>query len=163
TASGIMSDGVVGGGVQKKAAQSDSTRHVTVGAPSADRGSARAHAAATVSGRGAPQAKIPAQPIAGIASSRRTVLAPDGSLRFLASLSSPGKRDLPRVGAQRDTTGPAAGSAAAKALIQKPVLSAPAPKPPATATVGYRPINEVGNNVANPRWGTAGTDLLRVS
>jgi hypothetical protein len=28
---------------------------------------------------------------------------------------------------------------------------------------GYRPINEVGNNVANPTLGTAGTDLLRVS
>jgi hypothetical protein len=28
---------------------------------------------------------------------------------------------------------------------------------------GFRPINEVGNNIANPTWGTAGTDLLRVS
>jgi hypothetical protein len=34
--------------------------------------------------------------------------------------------------------------------------------PPAQAT-GYRPINEVGNNVASPTLGTAGTDLLRVS
>jgi hypothetical protein len=32
--------------------------------------------------------------------------------------------------------------------------------PPAT---GYRPIDEVGNNVADPTRGTAGTDLLRVS
>ena len=33
-----------------------------------------------------------------------------------------------------------------------------------TPTVsGYRPIDEVGNNVANPGQGTAGTDLLRVS
>jgi serine/threonine protein kinase len=31
-----------------------------------------------------------------------------------------------------------------------------------TAT-GFRPIDEVGNNVANPTWGTANTDLLRVS
>lgn len=28
---------------------------------------------------------------------------------------------------------------------------------------GYRPISEVGNNVANPTWGTAGTDLLRLT
>jgi hypothetical protein len=28
---------------------------------------------------------------------------------------------------------------------------------------GYRPINEVGNNVANPTWGSTGTDLLRQS
>ena len=28
---------------------------------------------------------------------------------------------------------------------------------------GYRPITEVGNNVANPNWGAAGTDLLRLS
>src|SRR5262245_14406266 len=28
---------------------------------------------------------------------------------------------------------------------------------------GFRPIDEVGNNVANPTEGTAGTDLLRVS
>jgi hypothetical protein len=28
---------------------------------------------------------------------------------------------------------------------------------------GYRPITEVGNNVANPTWGAAGTDLLRES
>ena len=27
----------------------------------------------------------------------------------------------------------------------------------------YRPINEVGNNVANPTWGTAGTDLIRLT
>ena len=28
---------------------------------------------------------------------------------------------------------------------------------------GYRSINEVGNNVANPTWGTAGTDLTRLT
>jgi hypothetical protein len=28
---------------------------------------------------------------------------------------------------------------------------------------GYRPIDGTGNNVANPTWGTAGTDLLRLS
>lgn len=28
---------------------------------------------------------------------------------------------------------------------------------------GYRPIDEVGNNVANPNWGTAGSDLLRLT
>ena len=28
---------------------------------------------------------------------------------------------------------------------------------------GFRTITEVGNNIANPTWGTAGTDLLRVS
>ncbi len=27
----------------------------------------------------------------------------------------------------------------------------------------YRPISEVGNNVANPNWGTAGTDLVRLT
>jgi hypothetical protein len=31
------------------------------------------------------------------------------------------------------------------------------------ATTGYRPIDEVGNNVATPALGTAGTDLLRTS
>lgn len=31
------------------------------------------------------------------------------------------------------------------------------------SVTGYRPITEVGNNVANPTQGTAGTDLLRVS
>ena len=31
-----------------------------------------------------------------------------------------------------------------------------------TAT-GYRPIDEVGNNVAHPDWGTAGADLLRLT
>ena len=30
-----------------------------------------------------------------------------------------------------------------------------------SATV--RPIDEVGNNVANPTWGTAGTDLIRLA
>jgi hypothetical protein len=34
---------------------------------------------------------------------------------------------------------------------------------PASQTSGYRPIDEVGNNVPNPTLGTAGTDLLRVS
>jgi peroxidase len=29
--------------------------------------------------------------------------------------------------------------------------------------VSYRPINEVGNNAANPTWGTAGTDLIRLT
>jgi hypothetical protein len=33
----------------------------------------------------------------------------------------------------------------------------------ALRAVGYRSIDEVGNNVAHPTWGTAGTDLLRVS
>ena len=28
---------------------------------------------------------------------------------------------------------------------------------------GFRPISEIGNNVANPTEGTAGTDLLRIS
>ena len=28
---------------------------------------------------------------------------------------------------------------------------------------GYRPIDELGNNISNPTWGTAGTDLLRLS
>jgi hypothetical protein len=28
---------------------------------------------------------------------------------------------------------------------------------------GYRPIDEVGNNISNPTWGVAGTDLLRLS
>src|SRR5262249_36542957 len=28
---------------------------------------------------------------------------------------------------------------------------------------GFRSITGLGNNVANPTWGTAGTDLLRVS
>jgi hypothetical protein len=31
------------------------------------------------------------------------------------------------------------------------------------SATGYRPITEVGNNVANPTEGTAGTDLLRIS
>ncbi len=31
-----------------------------------------------------------------------------------------------------------------------------------TAT-GFRPITEVGNNVANPNWGTAGADLVRLT
>jgi hypothetical protein len=30
-------------------------------------------------------------------------------------------------------------------------------------SAGIRPIDEVGNNLANPTWGMAGTDLLRVS
>jgi peroxidase len=34
---------------------------------------------------------------------------------------------------------------------------------PSTLATGFRPINEVGNNVANPTEGTAGTDLLRLS
>jgi hypothetical protein len=32
-----------------------------------------------------------------------------------------------------------------------------------STTVLYRPIDEVGNNVANPSWGTAGVDLLRLT
>ena len=32
-----------------------------------------------------------------------------------------------------------------------------------TLATGYRPIDEVGNNVANPNWGTAGTDLIRLT
>src|SRR6266404_3787021 len=32
-----------------------------------------------------------------------------------------------------------------------------------TPTTGFRPIDEVGNNAANPTAGTAGTDLLRLS
>lgn len=28
---------------------------------------------------------------------------------------------------------------------------------------GFRPIDEVGNNVSNPTWGTASTDLIRIS
>jgi len=31
------------------------------------------------------------------------------------------------------------------------------------SVTGYRPINEVGNNVANPTAGTAGTDLIRLT
>jgi peroxidase len=30
-------------------------------------------------------------------------------------------------------------------------------------TIEFRPINEMGNNTANPTWGAQGTDLLRVS
>jgi peroxidase len=33
----------------------------------------------------------------------------------------------------------------------------------ATQPTGFRPIDEVGNNVVNPNLGTAGTDLLRIS
>jgi len=32
-----------------------------------------------------------------------------------------------------------------------------------TPTGAYRPIDEVGNNILNPTWGTAGSDLLRLS
>lgn len=31
------------------------------------------------------------------------------------------------------------------------------------SVTGFRPIDEVGNNVANPTWGTAGTDLVRLT
>ncbi len=34
---------------------------------------------------------------------------------------------------------------------------------PSTLATGYRPVTEVGNNVADPTLGTAGTDLLRLS
>jgi hypothetical protein len=34
---------------------------------------------------------------------------------------------------------------------------------PALEAVGYRPIDELGNNRANPDWGRAGTDLLRLA
>ena len=41
--------------------------------------------------------------------------------------------------------------------------SAPAQRGLPMPASGYRPIDEVGNNVAHPTWGTAGTDLLRLS
>ena len=31
------------------------------------------------------------------------------------------------------------------------------------SVTGFRPIDEVENNIANPNWGTAGTDLIRIS
>ncbi len=31
------------------------------------------------------------------------------------------------------------------------------------SATAYRPIDEVGNNVSNPTWGTAGTDLIRLT
>src|SRR6266446_1087162 len=31
------------------------------------------------------------------------------------------------------------------------------------STTGFEPIDGIGNNLANPNWGSAGTDLLRLS
>ena len=45
-------------------------------------------------------------------------------------------------------------------LEPRMMMSASASAPLATT---YRPITEVGNNVANPTWGTAATDLLRLT
>jgi hypothetical protein len=59
-------------------------------------------------------------------------------------------------------TSPLGGSTGSSTLQDNPGTPA-RHNPPSGQATGYRPINEVGNNVADPTLGTAGTDLLRVS
>ncbi len=51
----------------------------------------------------------------------------------------------------------------AEPLEPRLLLSAAATSLASQLATAIRSINEVGNNVANPTWGTAGTDLLRLS
>jgi hypothetical protein len=50
-----------------------------------------------------------------------------------------------------------------RATPSNPPTPPPGRNPPTSQATGFRPINEVGNNLANPSLGTAGTDLLRAS
>jgi peroxidase len=52
----------------------------------------------------------------------------------------------------------------ARRLKKRPHLNIEPLEPRCTPTVtGFRPIDDVGNNVNHPTWGTAGIDLLRAS
>ena len=164
-ASGVVSDGIVDNGVHETAKVPASTHRGAVAAVSLDSNSTKAHATAAVSTRTAPETEVSRQRNVQVSSPRRIVLAPDGSIRemALASASASIKRTPPRVGGGRAVAGSAAGLAGASA----PRVHSPRPTPrrslPATTATGYRPIDEAGNNIANPTLGTAGTDLLRVS
>src|SRR5262249_3546124 len=66
-----------------------------------------------------------------------------------------------RVDSRRSNT--MSGGAAARAPRANPPEPDSSRNAPAPQGAGYRPIDETGNNRANPNWGSAGTDLLRVS
>ncbi len=48
-------------------------------------------------------------------------------------------------------------------VLLSATTAAPAAKTPPTTASSVEPINGAGNNVANPTWGTAGTDLIRLT
>jgi hypothetical protein len=81
------------------------------------------------------------------------------------STLSPHRRSGPAVSAI--SAGPAAsiqtGAQGPRAVKTTAAARTPRRNPADLQASGYRPIGEVGNNVADPTQGTAGTDLLRVS
>jgi hypothetical protein len=102
-------------------------------------------------------------------SSGRTqaVWAPDASMRRIPSPSLAFKNKAPRPASARagSLPGLAIGGRRAPSSAPRDTKSptGAGSRPPTGQTAGYRPIDEVGNNVANPNLGTAGTDLLRIS
>ena len=81
----------------------------------------------------------------------------------LRRLSPVGPRPHLRAVARHDDIGRARTGVVPRAAGGRLVGPFDGSQPAACTGDGYRPINEVGNNVANPTLGTAGTDLLRVS
>jgi hypothetical protein len=67
----------------------------------------------------------------------------------------------PRAASRSVNTMPA--GVAARAPRPDPPEPEPSHNAPAPQAAGDRPIDETGNNRANPNWGRAGTDLLRVT
>jgi hypothetical protein len=63
----------------------------------------------------------------------------------------------------RDAAAPKPSSRKPRPSGRRPGVEALESRCLLSGVTGYRPITEVGNNVANPNWGTAGTDLLRTS
>jgi hypothetical protein len=61
------------------------------------------------------------------------------------------------------TTSPWAPSTASRTPAARVSPPTSARNRQGTLATGYRPITETGNNVANPTWGTAGSDLIRQS
>ena len=163
--SGILADGIVNNGVHGRAKAPATAHHGTVAAVSTDSSSTTEHATAAVSTRTTPETEVSGQQIVRVSSARRIVLAPDGSIRHLALASAAAsiKRTPPRLGGGRAAAGTGAGFVGARSPLSNLLRPGPKRSLPATTATGYRPINEAGNNVANPTLGTAGTDLLRVS
>ena len=125
---------------------------------------AAARPSKAVSKASEPMATALAVTVESTASPASGLAVHDSSIRstpLIAALSSrrPPRVPAPRLNLPRSTSKQGApmpshpGSPGGKS----------APVPSGSKATGFRPIDEVGNNVANPLLGTAGTDLLRVS
>jgi hypothetical protein len=97
---------------------------------------------------------------ADVATERKSVAGI--ALTLIANPSSLSAEGAPRSRSP-GLSGPRRASAREHAASAFPPSLPATPNPSPARSAAYRPIDEVGNNVANPTLGTAGTDLQRIS